>query len=199
MNIIVYLREHQLYLGGSWINFETCTSDFDNCPLCDAGMRPSYVVAATIIDHSEYILKRGPNAGTVIKNAKRLAVFKSTARVKVLKQKDKKERGGDLTGCTFDLTRYKENECATGEEFEFVEKLSIEDLKKLAPEFVLGKNGREPVDPDEWIKPYNYAEVFKPKTAEQLTTLIGGKPAVGSDKDNAIPDSTGDNISKYLA
>lgn len=194
----MFLREHQLFLAGSWINFETCLSDFDNCPLCDSGKKPSYVVAFTGIDHSEYVLKRGPNAGTRIKNTKRLAVFKTTARVKILKQKERRE--GDLVGCTFEISRFTEKDNSSGSDFEFTKRCTTEELMAFAPKQVPGKNGLEDVDPAEWIKPFHYMEVFKPKTAAELTSIIGGVPPEGSESlssEAGLPSSKGE-IGKYL-
>lgn len=176
-----YFREHQLFIGGSWQNYESCLSDFDNCPLDEAGMKPSYVVAATIIDHTEFVLKRGPNAGNLIKNQKRLIVFKSTARLKILKQKERRE--GDLTYCQFEATRYTAKECATGEEFEYIKTLTLDEVKAFAPATVMGKSGQqEPTDPAEWIKPFDYPEVFKPKSADELRALVGGVAPIGAEK-----------------
>lgn len=194
-----FYREHQLFIGGNWQNYETCLSDFDNCPLDEAGMKPSYVVAASIIDHTEFVLKRGPNAGTVIKNQKRLIVFKSTARLKILKQKER--RDGDLTYCQFEATRYTAKECSTSEDFQYIKTLTLEEVKAFAPTTMLGKSGQqEPVDPAEWIKPFNYAEVFKPKSADDLRALVGGVPPVGSEKATPInpADGTAPEIGRLL-
>lgn len=195
-----FLREHQLFIGGSWVNFETCLSDFDNCPVCDSGNKPSYVVVFSGIDHSEYTLKKGPNAGTLIKNSKKIAVFKSTARNKILKQKER--RDGDLTGCTFEITRYGEKDNASGGEFEFIKRCTADELKVYAPETVIGKNGVEKVDPDEWIKPFDYMKVFNPKSAADLLVIIGGVVPVGNEDTKKIEDtpipSDGGNIGRYL-
>ncbi len=185
-----------MFLAGSWINFESCLSDFDNCPLCDSGKKPSYIVAFTGIDHSEFTIKRGPNAGMKIKNVKRLAVFKSTARVKVLKQKEKRE--GNLTGCTFEISRYSEKDNSSGSDFEFTKRCTPEELMAFAPAQVLGKNGLENVDPAEWIKPFNYMEIFKPKTAAELTSLVGGVEPEGSVKEGAGLPSEKEDIGKFL-
>lgn len=193
-----FLREHQLFLGGSWINFESCLSDFDNCPLCDSGKKPSYVVVFTGIDHSEYILKRGPNAGMRIKNSKRLAVFKTTARVKILKQKER--RDGNLTGCTLEITRFTDKDNSSGSDFEFVKRCTTEELMAFAPKQALGKNGLEDVNPEEWIKPFDYMNVFKPKTAAELTSILGGTPPEGSEDTNnqaGLP-SDKEDIGKFL-
>ncbi len=185
-----FLREHQLFIGGSWQNYETCLSDFDNCPLDEAGMKPSYVVAATVIDHTEFVLKRGPNAGTRVKDQKRLIVFKSTARLKILKQKER--QNDDLTYCQFEATRYKATECSTSEDFSYIKTLTPEEVKAFAPATVIGKSGQpEPVDPADWIKPFNYPEVFKPKSADELRALVGGIAPVGSEKTPPINPPSG--------
>lgn len=186
-----FLREHQLFIGGSWINYESCLSDFDNCPLCEGGMKPSYVVAATVIDHTEFVLKRGPSAGTLIKNQKRLIVFKSTARLKILKQKERHE--GDLAFCQFEATRYGPKECAVGEDFEYIKKLTLDEVKAFAPPTMIGKSGlQEAVDPAEWIKPFNYPEVFKPKSADELRALVGGVAPVGSEQADPLSNKGGE-------
>lgn len=185
-----FCREHQLHIGGSWQNYETCLSDFDNCPLDEAGLKPSYVVVATIIDHTEFVLKKGPNAGTLIKNQKRLIVCKSTARLKLLKQKERRE--GDLTYCQFEATRYTPKECSTSEDFQYIKTFTLEEVKAFAPATLMGKSGQqEPVDPAEWIKPFNYPEVFKPKSADELRALIGGIAPVGSEKADPINPTGG--------
>lgn len=169
-------------------------SDFDNCPLCEAGMQAAYIVVFTGIDHTEYTLKKGANAGQVIKNTKKIAVFKSTARNKVLKKKEQKD--GDLTGCTFEISRFGAKDNSSGSDFEFIKRCTTEELKVFAPATQYGKSGQqEPVDPDEWIKPFNYEEVFKPKSTEDLLALIGGTPTAGSEADtNSVqtPSNTGD-------
>ena len=182
-----FLREHQLFIAGSWINFETCLSDFDNCPLCDAGNKPSYIVAFTGIDHSEYTIKKGPHTGMTVKNTKRLAVFKSTARNKILKEK---ERNGDLRGVTFEISRYDSKDNSSGSDFHLVKKCTDDELKAFAPAMLPGKNGMEPVDPEEWIKPLCYSEVFAPKTARELLVIIGGVPPVGSDDEKIKPSES---------
>lgn len=188
-----FLREHNLFIAGSWKNFETCLSDFDNCPLCDSGGKHYYAVVFTGIDHSEYTLKKGPSAGMQIKNSKRLAVFKSSARNKILKKKE--QRDGDLTGCTFEISRFGEKDNASGSDFEFIKRCTEDELKAFAPKTVMGKNGMEEVDPNEWIKPYNYREVFNPKSAAELLAIIGGAPPVGSESTESkdVPNPS-DNI-----
>lgn len=185
-NTIFCLREHQLYLGRSWQNWMTCLSDFDNCPLCDAGMYASYVAMFTIIDHTEFQLKRGPSAGQLVKDQKRLLVAKTGARNKILKQRELQK--GDLTLCRFSTTRYTSKECSIGEDWNFIRKATMEEVLALAP------TGE---DPQEWIKPFDYAKLFYPKSAEELSKIIGEAPPVGAKtpEDSALAFG---EIGKYL-
>lgn len=189
-----YLREHQVYLARSWLNWFTCRADFDNCPLCDSGMYASYVAMYTVVDHSEFQLKRGPQAGQIIKDQKRLFVVKSTARNKLLKQKERQD--GDLTLCRFECTRYTSKECSTGEDFHFIERATMEEILSLAP------SGE---DAQEWAKPFDYAKLFYPKSAEELSKIIGETPPVGAgnppQKDAESPPATSEGseeIGRYL-
>lgn len=173
-----FFREHQLFLNGSWLNWETCLSDTEECPLCEDGRQYSYVAALTIIDHSKYETKKKE----IITNQKKLIIFKSNARNKILKQKERRE--GNLTGCMFEFSRFTDKECSTGEDYEFIQRVSMDELKTLAP---------KDVDPNEWIKPYEYEKMFYPKTAAQLRALIGVKPPVGSEDD--VPVNVGEKKS----
>ena len=62
------------------------------------------------------------------------------------------------------------------ENFEFQKKLTKEQLMKLAP-----KDGD--ISAADWLKPYNYEELFAPKSPEELRKLIGQAPPVGADRE----------------
>lgn len=167
-----FFREHQLYLDGSWLNWETCISEIDEegCPICESGKKYSYVGVWTVIDHSEFTSKK---TNKVYKNTKKLFVAKGGARNKLLKQRER--RDGNLVGCRFEVTRYTEKECSTGEDFEFIERVSLEDIKALCP---------AEEKPDEYIQPFDYRKLFEPKTAAELRAVIGTAPPVGSEDAN---------------
>ncbi len=158
--------EHHMKVDGRWGNFFTCLRDFSECPLCETGDRSYFVMAWTIIDHSKYISER---TGREYRNTKKLFVAKSAVVNKLVRRRE--AAGGDLTGCVFEIHRDKKEECATGEDIEFVKRLSAEELMKLAP---------EGVDPAEWIKPFNYAELFRPKSVEELRRIAGTSEPIGS-------------------
>jgi hypothetical protein len=182
-NIIVFLREHQLQINGSWLNFYTCISDIgeEECPLCEAGFKYSYVCVFSIIDLSKYKDKRG----NMVTARKKLLVLKSTARSKVLKRKERLEN--DLTGCVFEVTRFNNKESSTGEDFEFLKRVSLEEAKELCP---AGEK------PDEFIKPYNYIEILHPKPIEELRRLAGVAPPVGSEETSSSSKSSSEDDGK---
>lgn len=163
-----FYYEHQLKIDGDWKNWFTCRRDFSECPLCDAGDNPTYVAAYTVIDHSEYTSKR---TGKKVKNQKRLLVTKGPVHDKWARRI---EENGELTYCVYSCARDRKNECNTGEDITFRKRLSRDDVKKFAP---------EGVDPEEWIQPFHYMEVFKPLAVEELRSIVGQAP-VGAEKGN---------------
>jgi hypothetical protein len=176
-----FFREHQLKIGGSWMNWETCISDLgeEDCPICEAGFKYSYVAGFTIIDLSKYVSKSGKK----VTASKKLLMLKAGARNKILKRKEKLDN--DLTGCVFDVTRFTSKECSTGEDFDFLKRATIDEIKELCP---------EGVDPVEFITPFEYAKLFKPKTVDELRKVIGASAPIGAGiPPEAIPQ---DNIQK---
>ena len=163
-----FFREHQLNLNNSWLNWFTCLSDFDECPLCEAGIPYSYVCAFTILDHSKFTTKKGET----VTIRKKLLVVKGTVRSKIMKQKQ--YRDGDLTFCHYDVQRFGEQDYNTGSDFEFLRRLSRDELVEMLPEGAKA---------EEWLKPYDYTKIFEPKSPEELRRIINVKPPVGSEPD----------------
>lgn len=118
-------REHFLKIGGDNHRF-VCTAKIDTsqpCPICETGDEAALVGALTVVDHSEFTVKTGPNAGKVYRNQRRLFVAKDTTLKTLSKYANKPERMG-LTLCTFDVSRGPENKHppAVGDTFDFVVK-----------------------------------------------------------------------------
>jgi hypothetical protein len=162
-----YFSEHELQLNGKWGNHFTCRSGFSECPLCDAGYKSTYVCAYTIIDHSSYTTKKGD----VLKNQKKLLVLRPTVINKLARRRE--SCGGDLTYCVFSFARDKKEECRTGEDIQFVKRLKVSDVLKFKP-----KDSK--MTDEEWLKPFNYRELFAPKSIEELRRLAGMPAPVGS-------------------
>lgn len=58
------------------------------------------------------------------------------------------------------------------EDFEFLRRVDLEEAKELCPQ---GESK------DEFVTPYNYMEIFKPKSAAELRKIIGAAPPVGAE------------------
>lgn len=91
-----------------------CTADNEPCPLCHAGNRSSYVAAFTIIDHSEYEIRKGDRKGQIITNEKKLYVVKRSTIGKL--QKFATKTGG-LRGAQFQVSRSSKDSPNCGDMF----------------------------------------------------------------------------------
>jgi len=193
-----WLYEHNLKLNGKWFNYFTCLQEFDNCPICDAGHNVSYVCVYTIIDHSKYESKKTP--GKIITNQKKLMVMKKGAHDKLRDRRDN-QCDGDITNCVFRMKRYNQKECSTGEDIMFIKRLDPDILAKLIPADVPAE------EREDYLKPFNYLVLFKPKSAEELRRVVGGATPVGA-SDSFGPSSAAgtpgesvpaeDDLDKYL-
>jgi hypothetical protein len=171
-SIGTYFSEHELQLNGKWGNYFTCRHDFSECPLCDAGYKFTYVCAYSIIDHSSYTTKKGD----ILKDQKKLLILRPTLINKLARRRE--GCGGDLTYCVFSFARDKKEECRTGEDIQF--------LKRITPKALLTRKPKDSKESDEeWLKPFDYRKLFAPKSIEELRRLIGQAPPVGSSEQAA--------------
>jgi hypothetical protein len=156
--------EHRVKINGAWDTF-VCVADEEPCPICEnSDSRQTMVGVMTVIDHTEYKIQRGPNAGKVVKNTRKLFVATRNTLKTLAKQAVKRD---GLTGCTFEVSRTGDKEPGVGGQFEFVEKRS---LAQVAKAFDLKPEDLKPAD-------YDY-EVIR-RTADQLIELGLGKPPSG--------------------
>jgi hypothetical protein len=126
----------------------------------------------TIIDHNKYETK----AGDIIEHQKKLLVVRPTVINKLARRRE--SVGGDFTYCVFTFARDKKEECRTGEDIEFVKRFSAASVLKFKP-----KDGK--LTDDEWLKPFNYREIFAPRSVVELRRLVGQAPPVGSYEQSA--------------
>lgn len=169
-----FFYEHSEKIGRDFVT-ATCIGSDDNCPACDAGFNPSYVVVCSVLDLRKY----EDREGTVHKIQKKLFIGKSKAREKLLKQFQK--RNNKLRFAAYEMSRGSSlNECATGEDFEFLKYI---DPKSLAP-LIKG----EDMTLKELVTPFDYEKLLSPKTAKELRKLFGGSSPVGSDDDKTGED-----------
>lgn len=97
------------------------------CPLCEMGNQASLVSFFTIIDHRSY---KADN-GTVYVNQRRLLAVKPTVFEKLNK---KAIMRGGLVGTTWEVSRATKKVAATGDDFDFIEKV---DPKILIPKYLM--------------------------------------------------------------
>ena len=175
-----YFNEHNLKINGKWGNHFTCRKDFSECPLCDSGDRSGYVCAYTVIDHSEYETKNGRK----VKNQKKLLVVRPAVMNKLARRREALE--GNLTYGLFLFSRDKKEECATGEDIEFIKRMEQSNLLKFKP---------ANMSDEEFLAPFHYMKLFAPKSVEELRKIVGQAPPVGSDNYEAT-SYTGQKLSQ---
>ena len=160
--------EHTVRMDGGWKNF-VCTSEEDPsqpCPICEKGDKPSLVGVLTVIDHGEYTIKNGPNAGKKIINDRKLFVCKHGTIALLAKLIEK--RGGNLAGCQFDVSRSDEKKPACGDAFDFQHRFG--KLSELAAKCELKLEDVQPAD---------YGEEITYRSPEMLIELGIGKAQTG--------------------
>ena len=162
--------EHNLQINGSWKNWFPCVKDEEPCPLCEI-KAPSLVYAFTIIDHREWEDKKD----NVHQHERKLYICKGDTYKRLSKIAAKRD---GLAGCTFDVSRIGDKAENVGNDFDFVEKLS---LKKLAKKYGMEKNG--PTENNKVCQPYDYDEVIVYRTADELREmgLGSGSAPIGSE------------------
>lgn len=166
LDVLAYY-EHTLRVNGQFEQF-VCTADADTtqpCPLCEAGDKPSLVHVLTVIDHTPYTIKSGPNAGKTVKDTRKLFVAKRNTIQLLTKIATK--RGG-LAGCTFDVSRIGDKSPGVGTQFDFVEK--FESYEDIAEKYGLKL---------EEVAPANYEDEIRYLSPEELISLGLGKAPSG--------------------
>ena len=169
-----FFKEYNYFHNKSWMNWETCIQDIgeEDCPFCDEGIRVYYECVFSVIDHAQYESKKTP--GKIIQNTKKLLVLRSTARKKILRKRD--QQGGSLLYTRMSTHRDDSKECSTGEDFEIIKTQTKEEVMSFAPVEYMGKA----ITPDAWIEPFEYIKLFNPKSAAQLSRILGRVAPAGS-------------------
>lgn len=157
------LYEHSVQLAGRWATFVCVGGGAEPCPICDSGRPPALVAAFTVIDHRPYTIRRGPKAGTVVVDQRKLFVAKKSTLAK-LQVKATALKGID--GVTMAVTRLDTGDGLSpgvGTEFDVVERTPLDVLA--------AKYGAEGV-------PANYEQEFPYLPASRLLALgLGRAPA----------------------
>ena len=162
-------NEHNLQVAGEWKQF-VCVSDTEICPLCNSGNKPRFVGVLTVIDHTPYEIKKGPKAGQIIKNQRKLfvATFQTVERLRHFASK----RGG-LRGWKIEVSRLQDKDPAVGSTFQFENQTSPEKLVELYAE-----NG----------VPADYSQEIAYLSAKELLGLGLGSAAKGPGFEKKLVD-----------
>lgn len=159
------LYEHAVQLAGRWATFVCVGGGADPCPICDSGRPPALVAAFTVIDHRPYTIRRGPRAGTVVVDQRKLFVAKKGTLARLqLKASTLGSEG--LAGATLAVTRLDSGDGLSpgvGTEFEFLDRTPLDVLAE--------RYGAEGV-------PADYEQEFPYLPASRLIALgLGRAPA----------------------
>lgn len=159
--------EHNIQVNGDWKNF-VCTGETDTsqpCPICEKGDRPSLVGVMTVLDHTPYVVQKGPNKGKTYVNQRKLFVAKRQTITQLTNLA--KKRGG-LTGCLFDVLRSGETAARVGSQFDFQHKFATR--AEIKAKFDLAE--------DEDVLPFDYSEsIVYLSPAELLAMGVGKAPS----------------------
>lgn len=159
------LYEHAVQLAGRWATFVCVGGGPEPCPICDSGRPPALVAAFTVIDHRPYTIRRGPRAGTVVVDQRKLFVAKKGTLARLqLKASTLGSEG--LAGATLAVTRLDSGDGLSpgvGTEFDVVERTPLDVLAE--------RYGAEGV-------PANYEQEFPYLPASRLIALGLGRAPV---------------------
>ncbi len=139
------------------------------CPVCETGNNPYFATIFTVLTHEKWFSKK---ENKEFEGSVQLFVAKSGVAEKLRK---KAKKLGGLEGATFEVTRSNKDAFNVGDDFDFVQKNSLEELQEGFPDCLV-----LPLDYDKVIKVHSVAEL------EQLgfgskTTAIGGEAGATED------------------
>lgn len=158
------IEEHQIKIDGDWRNWFTCLRLVgESCPICESTeSRPYTVGFYTVLDMSEWTDRRG----NTHKNELKLlpAKFKTLQQLKKLSAKR-----GSLKGACFEVYRTTKDSPNTGDVFDFVDKMSKEEILELNPN----------------ATPFDYAEILEPKSASEILAVLKKATKDSHDEDES--------------
>lgn len=172
--------EHQVQMNGRWDNWFPCLKEFEPCPVCeDTGKDAAFVYAFTVLNHTPWT----DRDGNVHEHEKQLYVCKRDTfkRLSHLAQ----NRDG-LAGCTFDVVRIGDKSANVGSDFDFIEKRKPKEIMKAY--------GLKEED----TKPFNYDEVFKEFTADDLRQLGFNAGGISGPIGSADTGTIGQDVEAHL-
>lgn len=174
----VFFRfEHNLKnrRSGKWDIYCACIQENANCPVCREAERPAYfAMFLTVIDLTPYENKDGVE----VQWSKKLLCVKTAQQKKITRLA---ERHGTLRGMVLQMTRDGEKDASIGNDIEYIEHLSEEELLEYETEYEYeDAQGKKQVKQIIGHEPFDYDELFPMPTEQQLRAIVGGSPEPGS-------------------
>lgn len=169
---IPMMYEHRLLHAGKWSTF-VCIADSEPCPMCENGDKPALVGLMTVINHTPYTIKNGPNAGNTIANRKQLFV---ATRQTIKKLQKIAHKRGTLRYHVYEASRTEDKSPRVGDLFERVHEWeTVDELKQyLLGKGEVGADNNHPVkaeDVDDLIEPADYPAEIVYRDREELAKL----------------------------
>lgn len=178
---VFWRYEHNLKdkRSGKWKIFTACLTENANCPVCKIAERPCYyAMYLTVIDLTPYTSSKGDK----VEWSKKLLVVKSNQQKKITRLAERHK--GKLRGMILSMTRDGDKDASIGNDIEFVEFMSEDDLLTYEAEYKYERDGKKQVKQIIGHEPFDYDVLFPMPTEQQLRAVVGGSPEPGSREDN---------------
>ncbi len=160
--------------SGKWDIFCACIAEHANCPVDKVAERPAYyALYLTVIDLTPYVNKDDVE----VPWSKKLLVVKFQQQKKFTRLF---EREGTLRGMVLAMTRDGDKDASIGNDIEFVEFMSEEDLATYETTIEYTKDNKKMTREVIGHEAFDYDELFPMPTEQQLRALVGGRPEPGS-------------------
>jgi len=177
------ISEHNLTIDGDWKNWLTCVAKITPpCPICSAGHYKYYIGMYTVLASYE-------DDNGVEKWSKKLFAAKidGIERIRIKQAqyaKDGRIPDKQFQHCMFHVSRAGERSVVTGDDLEFIKKMSRDEVAALLPK---PQQGQDAIT----IDPYNYEQLLTPKSRDELDTLLkSGRVAPPRAKQSASDNKT---------
>jgi hypothetical protein len=169
--------EHSVKMNGNWRNYFICLSRngiSDNCVIDGLKAQNLYYIGfLSVVDFSSWTSQKGKTYqydvklyGAKLGSSEKPGILKKLRRLR--------DRHNGLVGKIFDVYRSGAKTEGIGDEFTLVETIPPEKIHDYARSIGVNPGPKTEQTPDgkNWV-PFNYAEIFKPKSNDELRGLVG--------------------------
>lgn len=171
-DFFLYMHTMRDPVTGKWGKHVVCPKEYDHCPICTSQGESDYIMFLTVLDLSSYEDKNG----NVVEFSRKLLPVKLSQQKKFMRALDSHD--GSLRGLVVTFTRDGQMDAAIGNDIEFGERASEEELME---DYWREWTDRENKHHEENCgEPYVYTEIFVELSAEELADLAGSDPVPGS-------------------